>query len=68
MIGGFYIVTMKSVFSPLSFEGVKDMFGSLFLIKERGGYESLKEMSTPSFSEVFKFHVNKFKQNCSVSN
>jgi len=26
---------MKSVFS-LSFEGVKDVFGSLFLIKEKG--------------------------------
>lgn len=25
-------------------------------------------MLTPSFSQVFKFHVNKFKQNCSVSN
>lgn len=35
MIGGFYIVTMKSVFPPLSFEDVGDMFVSLFLIKER---------------------------------
>lgn len=68
MIGGFSTVTMKSVFSPLSFESIKDTFGSLFLIKERGGYESLKEMSAPSFSQVFKFHVNKFKQSCSVSN
>lgn len=25
-------------------------------------------MSTLSFSRVFKFHVNKLKQNCSVSN
>lgn len=32
------------------------------------GYESLKEMPTPSFSQVFKFHVYKFKQNCNVPN
>lgn len=36
MIGLFYVVTMKSVFSSLSFQGVKDVFGSLFLIKEGG--------------------------------
>lgn len=35
MVWVFYIVTIKSVFSPLSFEGVKDVFGSLILIKER---------------------------------
>lgn len=29
-------MAVKSVFSPLSFEGVKDVFGYLFLIKERG--------------------------------
>lgn len=36
MIGFLYIVTIKSGFSSLSFEGVEDVFGSLILIKERG--------------------------------
>lgn len=56
MIGLFYIVTVKSGLNPLSFQGVKDVFGSLLLIKEggEGGSGSLKEVPAPSFSQVFK--------------
>lgn len=70
MIGIFMLWLWSLVFLLFLFK-VSKMYLDLYswLKREkRGGLGSLKEVSAPSSSHVFKFHVKKSKQNCRVSN